>query len=111
MTGLVAGELDKRIKVQRTESERGPLGEVLPGQVVISSPFIWAKAENISNRKIRSMDQQQIVETWQFTIRPRSDVQTDWKISWGNEVYTIRAVDRSSRDRAVITAERDVRHD
>ncbi|MDC7871359.1 head-tail adaptor protein [Pantoea ananatis] len=111
MTAMAAGELDKRIRVQRTESERGPLGEILPGQIVISSPFIWAKAENISNRKIRSLDQQQIVETWQFTIRPRIDVQTDWKISWGNEVYTIRAVDRSRRDRAVITAERDVRHD
>ncbi|MGC6654205.1 phage head closure protein [Pantoea ananatis] len=111
MTALAAGELDKRIRVQRTESERGPLGEVLPGQIVISSPFIWAKAENISNRKIRSLDQQQIVETWQFTIRPRIDVQTDWKISWRNEVYTIRAVDRGRRDRAVITAERDVRHD
>lgn len=111
MSGLKAGELNQRIKVQRTESERGPLGEVLPGEVIISSPFIWAKAENISNRKIRSMDQQQVVETWQFTIRARGDVQTDWKISWGKEIYTIRAVDRSRRDRAVITAERDVRHD
>lgn len=111
MSGLRAGELNKRIKFQLIQQGRGPLGEILPGEVVKSSSYIWAKAENISNRKIRSLDQQQIVETWQFTVRPRGDVQTDWKVIFGNEVFTVRAVDRSRNDRAVITAERDVRHD
>jgi len=111
MSGLKAGELDKRISILHNESSKGELGEIIPGALKPILPDVWAKAENISNRKIRSMDQQQIVETWQFTIGPRSDVQTDWKISWMNEVYTVRAVDRSRRDRAVITAERDVRHD
>lgn len=110
MSSLRAGELDKRIELQKLESQRGPLGEPLPGGAVVVAT-VWAKAENVSNRKIRTLDQQQVVETWLFTIRVRSDVQTDWKIAWNEDVYTVRAVDRSKSDRCVITAERDIRHD
>lgn len=110
MSSLRAGELNKRITLQTVEIQRGPLGEQLPDQPVPVAK-VWAKAEVVSNRKIRTLDQQQVVETWLFTIRPRKDVQTDWKITWGDEVYTVRAVDRSQSDRAVMTAERENRHD
>nr|WP_314520526.1 phage head closure protein [uncultured Lelliottia sp.] len=110
MSSLRAGELNKRIRLEKLEIQRGPLGEPLPS-IPVEVATVWAKAENVSNRKIRTLDQQQVVETWLFTIRPRKDVTTDWKITWGNEVYTVRAVDRSQLDRALITAEREIRHD
>lgn len=110
MSSLRAGELTKRITLHTVHMQRGPLGEPLPEKLV-SVVTVWAKAEVVSNRKIRTLDQQQVVETWLFTIRPRKDVMTDWKIIWGNELYTVRAVDRSQPDRAVITAERESRHD
>ncbi|WP_279047236.1 phage head closure protein [Cedecea davisae] len=110
MSGLKAGELNKRITLQKVDVQQGPLGEPLPDSPV-DVATVWAKAEAISNRKIRTLDQQQVVETWLFTIRARKDVQTDWKIVWGKEVYTVRAADRSQVDRTVITAERDNRHD
>lgn len=110
MSSLRAGELNKRIRLEKLEIQRGPLGEPLPDKLVYVVT-VWAKAEVVSNRKIRTLDQQQVVETWLFTIRPRKDVMTDWKIIWGNELYTVRAVDRSQPDRAVITAERESRHD
>lgn len=110
MSSLRAGELDKRIELQKMEIQRGPLGEPLP-DLPVTMAKVWAKAEVVSNRKIRTLDQQQVVETWLFTIRARRDVQTDWKIVWGEEVYTVRAADRSQVDRTVITAERDNRHD
>lgn len=110
MSGLKAGELNKRITLQKVDVKQGPLGEPLPNSPV-DVATVWAKAEAISNRKIRTLDQQQVVETWLFTIRARRDVQTDWKIVWGEEVYTVRAADRSQSDRTVITAERDNRHD
>jgi SPP1 family predicted phage head-tail adaptor len=110
MSSLRAGELNKRITLQTIEIQRGPLGEPLP-DIAINVATVWAKAEVVSNRKIRTIDQQQVVETWLFTIRNRKDVQTDWKMVWGQEVYTVRAVDRSQPDRIVITAERDNRHD
>ena len=107
---IQAGELNKRINLQTVQIGKGPLGEPLPA-VPVSVATVWAKAEVVSNRKIRTLDQQQVVETWLFTIRPRKDVQPDWKIAWGTELYTVRAVDHSKSDRVVITAERDNRHD
>lgn len=107
---LHAGELNKRIALQTVETVTGPLGEPLPAKPVTIAT-VWAAGQPVSNRKIRTMDQQQVVETWQFTLRPRSDVAPDWKIKWGESTYTVRAVDRSQRDRVLITAERDVRHD
>lgn len=110
MSGLKAGELNKRIDLQMMKVQRGPLGEPLP-DLPVKVATVWAKAEAVSNRKIRTLDQQQVVETWLFTIRARKDVQVDWKIAWGEDVYTVRAADRSKTDRTVITAERDNRHD
>ncbi|EAM2925542.1 phage head closure protein [Salmonella enterica] len=110
MNSLRAGELNKRIRLEKLETQRGSLGEPLPS-ITVDVATVWAKAENVSNRKIRTLDQQQVVETWLFTIRSRKDVQTDWKIVWGDEVYTVRAADCSQSDRTVITAERDNRHD
>ncbi|ENS0910031.1 phage head closure protein [Escherichia coli] len=110
MSSLRAGDLNRRIKLKRMEIQQGPLGEPLPSSPV-EVATVWAKAENISNRKVRTLEQQQVVETWLFTIRPRHDIHTDWKIAWNEEVYTVRAVDRSKSDRCVITAERDIRHD
>lgn len=107
---LSSSELNKRIKLQTVQIGSGPLGEPLPATPVAIAT-VWAKAEVVSNRKIRTLDQQQVVETWLFTIRPRKDVRPDWKIAWGAELYTVRAVDRSKSDRTVITAERDNRHD
>lgn len=111
MSALTAGELNKRITLQRVESRTGPLGEFIPDEPVDVLPLAWAKAEVVSNRKIRTLDQQQVVETWLFTIRPRHDVTIDWKVKWNGGSYTVRAVDRSQSDRTVITAERENRHD
>jgi len=110
MSFLYSGELNKRILLQRWETGRGPLGEVLPGPL-IDVATVWAKAELKSNRKIRTLDQQQVVETWIFTVGPRSDIEIDWKIAWQNGTYTVVAVDRSHADRVELKAERDSRHD
>lgn len=111
MSALTAGELNKRITLQKVETITGELGELKPGAVVDVLPMAWAKAEVVSNRKIRTQDQQQVVETWLFTVRPRRDVLVDWKVKWGEGRYTVRAVDNSQSDRTVITAERENRHD
>lgn len=110
MPFLYSGELNKRVLLQRRETGRGPLGEVLPG-LMIDVATVWAKAELKSNRKIRTLDQQQVVETWLFIVGPRSDIEIDWKIAWLNGTYTVVAVDRSHADRVELKAERDPRHD
>ncbi|UCQ18736.1 phage head closure protein [Edwardsiella tarda] len=110
MKPLSAGELNKRIALQYLVKQRGSLGEPLPDQVVTVGK-VWAKAEPISNRKIRLLDQPQVVETYQFTLRPRTDVQQDWQIVLGDLVFTVRAMDRTQPDRLVITAEACTRND
>ncbi|MGL5700934.1 MAG: phage head closure protein [Kluyvera sp.] len=110
MSFLYSGELNKRILLQCREIVRGPLGEVIPGELV-DVATVWARAELKSNRKIRTLEQKQVVETWLFTVSPRSDIDIDWKIQWQNGSFTVVAVDRSHSDRVEIKAERDGRHD
>ncbi len=110
MTSLRAGELNKRVTLRRVDVMRDPLSGGNQ-RTTTDIPFIWAKVEPISNRKIRTIDQQQVVETMLFTIRPRNDVDIDWQVVFAGRVFTVRAADRSQTDRVMITAEADTRHD
>lgn len=110
MKPLMAGELDKRIMLRRVEQRRGPLGEPLR-EAPVDIARLWAKVEPISDRKIRTAEQQQVIETYQFTLRPRADVEQDWQVVFGQQFFTVRTTDRSKTDRLIITAEADVRHD
>ncbi|EDY2188375.1 head-tail adaptor protein [Salmonella enterica subsp. enterica] len=92
------------------ETTRGPLGEVLPGEEVIVAR-IMSRMDPVSTRKVRTMGQQQVVETCLFTTWPRKDVQPGWRVATADGVYTVRNVDRSRGDRIVITGEADVYHD
>ncbi|EML2487351.1 phage head closure protein, partial [Providencia rettgeri] len=75
---MQAGELNKRIALSRPEEIRDEFGESKTQIVKVTD--VWAKAEAMSNRKIRTADQQQVIETYHFTIRPRSDIDEGWVI-------------------------------
>lgn len=109
-TGLEAGRLTEQITLQVINISTGPLGEPLPG-VPVDVAKIWASVEMKSNRKIRTLDQQQVVETWHFTIRSGRAVSIDWKVRWKDASYTVVSVDHSLKDRLTLKAERDTRHD
>ncbi len=110
MALITAGELNARITFRTIEYTRDPLGAPLPGEPV-DVATVWAKVEPISNSKIRTLDQQQVVETYRFTCYPRADVAQDWQVVFGDMVFTVRAVDRTKADRLTITGERETRHD
>ncbi|EAA9301831.1 head-tail adaptor protein [Salmonella enterica] len=101
---------DCLLTLSYVEATRGPLGEVLPGEEVIVAR-IMSRMDSVSTRKVRTMDQQQVVETCLFTTWPRKDVQPGWRVATADGVYTVRNVDRSRGDRIVITGEADVYHD
>ncbi|HGJ5884814.1 MULTISPECIES: phage head closure protein [Arsenophonus] len=106
---MLAGTLTKRITLFRPKRIRQPLGsEKVVAEKVTE---IWAKAEAISNKKIRTADQQQVIETMRFTVRPREDVAIDWLIDYQQRRFTVRAIDRDHPDRLIITTEADSRHD
>ncbi|NYA15757.1 phage head closure protein [Serratia fonticola] len=107
---LNPGEFNCRIKLCYTRTNRGPLGEPLP-DTPVEAGEVWAKGEPISHKKVRTADQEQVVEKWTFTAYPRRDVDIDWKVETSGRIFTVCNVDRSKNDRIVITAEVDTRHD
>ena len=62
---LKPGEMTCRIVIGYMQSGRGPLGEPLPEKLVETGKA-WAKDELVSGRKVRTLDQQQVVETRHF---------------------------------------------
>ena len=106
---LKPGEMNCRITISYLQSGRGPLGEPLPEKLVESGKA-WAKRELVSGRKVRTMDQQQVMETCLFTVYPGVVVDIDWKITTKDLVYTVRNIDRKT-DLLIITGEADGRHD
>lgn len=110
MKSLRAGQLRFRIRLLRPiilrDDQTG--GPVKAFEFVTE---VWADAEPISNRKIRTGEQEQVVETLLFTLRPRAEVTVDWQVVFQQRTFTVRAPDRSQSDRLLITAEADIRHD
>ncbi|WP_368937645.1 phage head closure protein [Proteus terrae] len=106
---MLAGELNKRISLSQFVTERDDLGS----EKVVSKKVaeVWAKAESMSNRKIRTADQDQVIETYHFTIRPRSDVDMGWLVGYQGRLFTVRVVDRNQSDRTIITTEANIQHD
>ena len=102
-------EMTCRLSIGYMQSGRGPLGEHLPEQLVTTGKA-WAKRELVSGRKVRTLDQQQVVETCLFTTHPNLKIDIDWKITTSDRVYTVRNVERLA-DRFIITGEADARHD
>lgn len=110
MKSLRAGQLRFRIGIFRPVTIR----DEQTGSPVKSFEFVaevWADAEPISNRKIRTGEQGQVVETMLFTLRPRVEITVDWQVVFQKRTFTVRATDRSQSDRLLITAEADTRHD
>lgn len=104
------GQLRQRITLRRIHLERSPQSGA-ERRIAQDVASLYCKAEMISNRKIRTSDQQRVVDTVLFTLRPRSDVEVDWQVVWQWRVLTVTAIDRSQRDRLVLRAEGDSRHD
>lgn len=102
-------EMTCRIVIGYMQSGRGPLGEPL-SEKLVETGKAWAKRELVSGRKVRTMDQQQVMETCLFTVYPGVVVDIDWKITTKDLVYTVRNIDRKT-DRIIITGEADGRHD
>ncbi|WP_340618926.1 phage head closure protein [Xenorhabdus entomophaga] len=106
---MLANEMNKRIKLFRPVITQDELGAEITQSEYVTT--VWAKAEAMSNRKIRTADQQQVIEVQQFTVRPRKDIEPPWLIEHQGRLFTVRAIDRNRADRTLITTEADVRHD
>ncbi|MCC8381551.1 phage head closure protein [Xenorhabdus sp. PB30.3] len=106
---MKAGALRHRIRLLRPVIHRDELGAETFSHHAVAT--VWAKAEAVSNRKIRTAKQQQVIEVQQFTVRPRRDIQPGWLIEHQDRRFTVRTVDRNRADCTILTTEADVRHD
>ncbi|WP_047685444.1 MULTISPECIES: phage head closure protein [Xenorhabdus] len=106
---MKAGELRHRIRLLRPVIHRDELGSETVSHSDVAT--VWAKVEAVSNRKIRTAGQQQVIEVQQFTVRPRTDIAPGWLIEHQARRFTVRAVDRNRADRTIITTEADGHHD
>lgn len=109
MNSLKAGELNKRITLLRSTTVRDDVGAEKASFEEVAR--VWAKAEAMSNRKVRTAEQDQVIETYRFTVRPRGGVDIGWLVDYQGRSFTVRAVDRNESDRLIITTEADNRHD
>lgn len=102
----IAEILTDKVVLQRPVTTRTAAGQqVITFEDVATT---WANLRPISNRKIREGAQDQVVDTYLITLRPRSDVQKGWRIVTKYLIFTVRSPDRSRRDRLVLTGEADI---
>ncbi|WP_232326199.1 phage head closure protein [Xenorhabdus hominickii] len=106
---MKAGELHHRIRLLRPVIHRDELGAETFSHSTVAT--VWAKAEAVSNRKLRTAEQQQVIEVQQFTVRSRRDIGPGWLIEHQDRRFTVRTIDRNRADRTIMTTEADVRHD
>lgn len=104
------GQLRQRITLRRIHLERSPQSGA-ERRIAQDVASLYCKAEMISNRKIRTADQQRVIDTALFTLRPRKDVDIDWQVVWQGRIWTITAIERGRWCQMTLRAEGDSRHD
>lgn len=87
---LGSGTLREHITFESKRTTRDAVG----GEVVIwnDEGKTWAAIDAISGREANVASQLEAVITLSVVIRPRSDVQSTWRIRWGSRVLSIEAV-------------------
>jgi SPP1 family predicted phage head-tail adaptor len=92
---LRAGELDRRVKLERLFAETQPDGQVVEKYQEVAR--LWARVEPLGGRE--GFGQQQFVATGdvRFTIRWRDDVTPLERIVWDGREYDIVSVAEEGR--------------
>lgn len=88
------GTLDQRITLQSL-TETNNFGEVVKEYTDVQET--WAMV--ISQKGAESFEAARMgsVRTIKVKMRYRSDIETDWRIKWMDELYQVISVDRSKR--------------
>jgi len=97
--GVGAGELNRRIRLERLIQTRSPLGEVIESWALVA--VVWAQVLSLSGREwheARQLPEGEVSTA--ITIRYRPDVERTMRVVHGDTVLTIEAVlDKDGRRR------------
>lgn len=88
---ITSGKLRHRITLQ---SKGTPTRDAMGGEVVtwVDVATIWAEVMALSGRALIAAQQAQSEVTATITIRHRADVQPDWRVRHGTDIYAIHAI-------------------
>lgn len=88
------GKLDQKITLESL-SESNDFGELTKSYILVGE--VWAHV--ISEKGSESFEASRLSskEVIKVLIRYRSDVLTDWRITWSGNTYNVTHVDRSLR--------------
>ena len=101
---MKAGELDRRILIQRPVPVRNAHGEEITGWVDVAST--WAKFERVSGTEEFQAEQRSARQQVRFTIRYRSGIEPTMTVVYDGERYEIEDVGEAGegrRDGLVLT--------
>lgn len=86
-----AGRLKHRVTLQ---SKGTPTRDAMGGEVITWTDVatVWAEVRALSGRALIAAQQAQNEVTTAITMRMRSDIQPDWRILHGTDIYTIHAI-------------------
>lgn len=102
---MKAGELDRRILVQRRVAARNEHGEEVEGWVDIAT--VWAKFERVSGTEEFKAEQRSNRQQVRFTIRYRPGLEPTMTVVYDGERYEVEDVGETGegrRDGLVLTA-------
>lgn len=87
---LSASRLTHRVTLQSKSVVRDALG----GEVITwtDEATVWARVEALSGKALIAAKQAQSEVTARILLRHRTDVQPDWRVVHGADVYAIHAI-------------------
>lgn len=87
---MKAGELDRRILIQRVVALRNDHGEIIMGWVDVATT--WASFKRVSGVEEQKAEQRSNRQQVQFTIRYRADIDPTMSVVYDGERYEIEDV-------------------
>lgn len=90
-----AGDLDRRITVQRCTEAPDSFGQVIPTWSTLA--VVWAKVERNGGGEKFATDQRTSRSEAAFTIRYRAGITPKMRVLFDGEVWEIEAVDELGR--------------
>lgn len=87
---IAAGKYRHRVTLQSKAVTRDAMG----GEVIVWSDVatIWARVEALTGRALMAAQQAQSEVSGRILLRHRADIQPDWRVMHGADIYAIHAI-------------------
>lgn len=92
------GEYDRRITIQTFTEAADAVGEAIKTWAnVASNPTVWSKVEPLTGRELFEAQQTDAEASTRFTVRHRTDLDTEMRITYDSDNYGIVSIKEIGR--------------